>query len=1548
MKRENTKTSLLSRWKNKEKNGSLNSIKKAPENVLIPLSSGQQRLWFLQLQSPENPFYNYSESIILRGPLQIDSLKKAFALIFKEQKLLSSYYPIESGKPVLKTDYGIKMAIEEFDFSALNPSEAKEEADKVMSACATTGFDLSKAPLYKICLVRLNSTDYILFITLHHIITDIWSMGILKDKLAAYYKAICQGLDPLPNIPEIQFSDFAYWDRNRTIDKAQMTYWKEKLSGEIPVLALPTDYKRPGRPLYKGQQHTIHFSEQLSGNILKLAKVLEVTPYNMLLSVYYILMHKYSGQNDICIGSPISTRSQKSLEDLVGFFLDTIVLRLQINPQSHFSEFVRHVSKNTLEAFSNKDIPFEVLVKELKPGRSIAVNPFFQVMFLYHLEDKPVSFGSEIEVLASSEFDTGVSKFDLTLNMSENNGKLSATFEYDTALFEHTTIDRLLEHYKLLLEGVTARPDLPITKIPMVTLKEKSYFFPVKSPATKPFKNYDGIHRIIEDVSFEQAKETAIVFGTQSMSYEELNQETDRYADFILAQTNGKNEIVGLCLERSMEMIVAVLAILKAGCAYLPIDPEYPSERIDYVLNDSKASIVVSHSSKIAQFRNFKGTMLNVDEALDRSSNLPLQKRPIVHRDHLAYVIYTSGSTGKPKGVPITHGNIINSTEGRLNFYPENPKAFLLMSSISFDSSKVGIFWTLCTGGTLVIAEKRIEQDLDRVSEIIAKKNVSHTLMLPSLYALLLEHCDISKLTGLSTIMVAGEVCPPSLCKTHFDKLPGTALYNEYGPTEATVWCMAHQINKEDVNGSVPIGKPVANCEVYLLNEFKDLVPFGAIGEIHIGGPSLASGYLNRSELTHAVFIDHSFQNDIPKKLYKTGDLGRYRNDGSIEFLGRVDQQVKIRGHRIELDEVENALLDLAIVEQVTVIIDYKDTIRQLVAFVKVDESVTDFEEIKIKLRNRLPDYMIPSRFIKMNTFPILPNGKIDKNRLTKYKQDYFLNTTTVKKKPTTEIQKKLAEIWQEVLQVTSVGIEDNFFEIGGDSISSIQIIAKARKSGIIIKANQLFEHQTIAELALFVGFEKIKGPTENSIEGEVLLTPIQHWFFEAHTAAPHYWNQIVQISNIDNIDKSTLKEIVVALIAYHDALRLSFIKNGKEWKAHVLSSESINAFHYFDLSKTDGPDAQNTRIKEITLKEQQNCKLSEGNLFRALYFNCGNHRTPVLYLIAHHLVVDMVSWNSIFSDFSIALQQRMKNIQISFKPKSDSIKAWGEFLVKRSESPQIIKEIPFWKEQTNSSGLLPTDFNLTGSYIEERTITVLESILETESTTLLVNEANTAYNTKIEDLLLTALSTTIYQWAQLENFCLGLERHGRNVDFSPVDISNTVGWFTSYFPFRLSHSKSGDIDKHLKSVKEQLRTIPNHGIDYGILKYMTENKLLNSVNQQPQLIFNYLGIQRASFENSKVHFEFLTDDYRHPSSERTYLIEINAYILNDQLRMNWSYSTEMYKRATIEDLANKFLANLKEIIRHCVGKEDGSYTPSDFPEAEISQDDLDDLMRRL
>ncbi|MFK5972010.1 MAG: amino acid adenylation domain-containing protein [Flavobacteriaceae bacterium] len=929
MEIQGNKESLLSHWKNRSKKENLEkAISPAPADAIIPLSHGQQQLWFLQQLYPNNPFYNYSESYVLKGLLQVEHLLKGLQMIYRAHDILGSTYHIEDGRAIQRIGTHNDLIILKHDLSRSNKSEAREKAQKIMLEEATRSFDLTKGPLMNASLIKLDATEHILQITLHHIVTDKWSMGILRQQLAKYYTDLCSNLSIVENKTEIQYADYAYWQHKREIDTKQLSYWKDKLSGEIPLLDIPTDYTRPIHPSFKGAFHVQNFSKELSSGILSLSKTLNTTPYVLLLSVYYNLLYRYSGQKDILVGSPISNRDQKVLEDLIGFFNDTVVLRTKLSPTMSFVDLVTEVRKTTLEAFSNKNVPFDLLVKTLKPERSLHINPFFQVMFLYHLVPPTPNFGSNLE-LSHSAFDSGVSKFDLTMYISEDNGLLSATFEYATDLFQESTIKRFQEYFKLLLQGVLENPKQSISEIPMLTQAEEALIFASGSLRKQPFDKYKGIHQIIEEVGKDNPDGIALVLQDTSMSYEQLNGRAELLAKVLLNRTNKKNEVVGLCLERSLDMIVGILAILKAGCAYLPIDPEYPVQRIQFILKDADVDLILTQKSLASIFEEFGSNTIKIDceETFLNNSEKSL---PSVRDEDIAYVMYTSGSTGQPKGVPITHKNIINSTQGRLEFYTENPTSFLLMSSIAFDSSMAGIFWTLCTGGTLIISENRIEQDISRIGDTIKKNKVSHTLMLPTLYKLVLEHSAIDNLESLTTVIVAGEECKVSMCKEHFKTLPKVKLYNEYGPTEATVWCIAHQIKEKDLSNHIPIGKSVANAKIYLLNQELQPVPFGAVGEIYIGGPGLAEKYLNRPELTDAVFINDPFKEKTRGKLYKTGDLGKFREDGIIDFLGRADQQVKIRGYRIELDEIEKIILDNAMVDKAVIVVEELERDNQM------------------------------------------------------------------------------------------------------------------------------------------------------------------------------------------------------------------------------------------------------------------------------------------------------------------------------------------------------------------------------------------------------------------------------------------------------------------------------------------------------------------------------------------------------------------------------------------------------------------------------------------
>ncbi len=623
---------------------------------------------------------------------------------------------------------------------------------------------------------------------------------------------------------------------------------------------------------------------------------------------------------------------------------------------------------------------------------------------------------------------------------------------------------------------------------------------------------------------------------------------------------------------------------------------------------------------------------------------------------------------------------------------------------------------------------------------------------------------------------------------------------------------------------------------------------------------------------------------------------------------------------------------------------------KKIVAYLETENSL-DIDGLKAHLKNRLPDYMMPSAFMEVEKIPLLPNGKVDKRELLKTKINGAKEKNTVSvEEPVTEIEEKLVKIWEEVLDFSPISIHDNFFEIGGDSILSIQIISKARKVGIELKANQFFENQTIAELSLFSKETNIETVIESIITGEVPLTPIQHWFFDTHKMMPHFWNQIAEVKNISNdINSKNIESIASKLIYHHDALRSSFIKHENIWKAFILNPESISPFNEFSLEFISNKDVQDAEIKDKIASVQQSINLEEGSLFKFIYFNCGKTQKNKVYIIAHHLVIDFVSWNIIFNDVQSALKQIANNQSITFGKKTDSLKQWGSYLKSLIDSGKVLNELPFWSIQKNDSKKFPVDFKTNIKVYNESSIRNHTNIIDAESTTELLLKANKLYNTKTEDLLITALLNTICEWANIEHFSLGLEKQGRAVDDGTVDISNSVGWFTAYYPVMLSNIETDDIGEKIKSVKEQLHAVPNNGMGYGILKYLwNKSDVITDLDINPKVVFNYLGSVNDFFDNSKIDFEFLSHGTRSPLSERTYQIEINTLVKNGKLHINWSYTKDLYTQDNIFILANAYEANLKALIAYCNIKESGSYTPSDFPESGLNQEDLDNLMELL
>ena len=1553
MSKTANKSATLAKWRERKKKPQATHIPRLPEGTLAPLSYGQQRLWFLQEMQPENPFYNYAETYRLRGNLNVEHLLKSLDAVAQRHDVLRTTFELNDGQihQVIHADSRFQIS----QFNLENHQNPESEAKKIAFQEANTYFELTADSLTRVTLIKLAQNDHLLVLTMHHIITDKWSMRVFRDDLASAYRTFQNDEIPTLNPLPIQYADYAYWQKNQALNNDKdLDYWKQKLAGELTTLTLPTDHPTPIKPSFKGNYATQIFSKELSQQLKSLSQETNTTLFVLLLTAYKILLHRYAGQDDILVGTPFANRDKKELEALIGFFNETLVLRSDLSENPRFIDLLAQVRTTVLDAFSHKNTPFETLVKTLQPERRTATNPIFQVMFLYHDVPPTPDFSSDLS-LTHEPFDLGVAKFDLTLYVSNDEGQLTAIFEYATDRFDPETISRMHTHLQVLLQGIIDNPNQRIAQLPILSEVEKKtilYDWNMSSDISKMSDDFaltpkspdilkmSGDSASILDLFQKNVKKSpnsvAVKANNQSLTYEELNQKSNALATELQALGVKENNFIGLLAGRSVEMMVGILGIMKAGGAYLPLDPEYPAERIEFMLQDANVSVIVTEEKYIQNLPETQAKILKFKDIEANGLAFFLE----VPGGDTAYIIYTSGSTGKPKGVPVTHKNLLDSTLARFDYYPQHPGCFLLMSSFAFDSSVAGIFWAIASGGTLLIPPRRIEQDTQQLSDIIYENKVTHTLLLPSLYNVLLQYSNSEKLASLNSVMVAGEACPPSLVARHFDTLPQAKLYNEYGPTEATVWCTVHEIKPEDAQ-RVPIGKPTSNAEIYILDAHLQLVPSNVVGELYVGGSGVTQGYHNQADLTEARFLTNPFSH-VHTRMYRTGDLARYRADGTIDFLGRADRQVKIRGYRIEPDEIAAVIRQHPKVQDALVTVQKNE--QRLIAYFLQNEA-TETDELRQFVKSKLPEYMLPSTWFLLDDFPRLPNGKINLNALPEAQHSPFANGSNFVA-PRNETEQKLVEIWQEVLNIKTISIYDNFFEIGGDSILSIQIIAKARKAGLALKANQLFEHQSIAELVLFVA--PTDTPTEReTYTGEVALTPIQHWFFETYRTAPQHWNMAIRMEVDPIISVDIARKSVSHLIKANDALRLVFevskmsdIHKMSDIRGSILSPEKINSFQYFDCKNVSINNLEN-EIKTQASHIHTNLKLSEGSLFQVAYFDCPHTHSNVLVFIAHHLIIDVVSWQTLIEDFKTICSQIVDNKKINASQKSTTFKDWSEHLSNLATQNYFEDELAFWQKQSKVDVDFPSDFehNLP---IKEQDFEDIIFELDTATTQALLRETNSTYTTKTDEVLLTAFMQAVFDFTNNNEIQIALERHGRDA-FDEIDVTDTIGWFTSFFTLNLVLENPIDIGASLKSVKEQIRAVPNSGLGYGVLRYLRKE----NIDNQAPIVFNYLGNQNASETGTFGASEMLFDNARHPQSERHHLLEINAQIKNEKLQVRWSYSPKIHRTETIKNLIQNFEKNLCNLIQHCQNTEK-QYTPSDFPEVNLSQRDLQELVAIL
>lgn len=1123
-----------------------------------PTSFAQQRLWFLSQLNPEDSSYVLPVAMNIRGPLNTAVLEKSFQEIINRHELLRSSFTAVSGHPIQVIAAHTPFTLSFTNLNNLAKPQQETQIQQLITHLAKCPFDLTRDLLLRVQLVQLGDLEYMLLLTIHHIVSDMWSMGVLMQELTSLYESfITNNSRALPPL-QIQYAEFAAWQhqwlQGEVLTK-QLHYWQKALTGAPPTLDLPTDHPRPAIQTMEGLKHNFILPEALTQQLKTLSRAEDASLFMVLLAAFNVLLHRYTGQTDICVGSPVANRNRVELEPLIGLFLNTLVFRTQLAGHLTFRQLLGQVRKTALEAYAHQDLPFERLVEVLQPVRDLSRSPLFQVMFAMQPPPQQVLQPADLTVqLVESEQST--MPFDLSLLVWEKEQQIHGSLEYNTRLFDTPTVSRLVAHWQILLAAIVADPDRPLSNLPLLTEPEKAQLVTAWNDTAMPFPAVT-LPQLFDAQATQTPHKTAVSFATESWTYAQLNQRAEHWAGYLQTLGVGPELLVGLHVERSLEMMAALLGILKAGGAYLPLDPAFPPDRIAFMLADAQVSILLTEPHLSAKLPALSAKIIHLDQ-LTKTAELP----PAISTAqpyNLAYVIYTSGSTGKPKGVQIPHAAVVNFLTAMLaKAQPTSQDVFVAVTTLSFDISVLELFLPLISGGHLVLASREVASDGDKLAACLNDVNCTMMQATPATWRLLL-HAGWP-IQSRPQIFCGGEALPLELAQALRER--STVLWNLYGPTETTIWSTIHRL--ETIQGLVPLGHPLHNTQLYVLDAALQPVPVGVPGELCIGGAGLARGYLKRPKITAEKFIPHPFSQLPGERLYRTGDRVRYHQDGTLEFLGRVDHQVKVRGFRIEPGEIEVVLRQHPDIQEAVVLAQPEPdgTSQRLVAYFVSKANKPAASELRSFLRPRLPEYMIPSLFILLETMPLTPNGKINRQALPK-PDDVLLGQEKEYVPPRTAIETALADIWETVLRREKVSMHNSFFELGGHSLLATAVITQIRKViGVDIPLRLFFQEPTIAGLAHAVAQQQAtsEGQTSDTLleitpdplhkYDPFLLTDVQqaYWIgrsgnFALGNVATHIYTEFLTAG----LDLIRLTQAWQLLIDRHDMLRATVLPDGRQ-----------------------------------------------------------------------------------------------------------------------------------------------------------------------------------------------------------------------------------------------------------------------------------------------------------------------------------------------------------------------------------------------------------------
>ena len=1496
------------------------------------LSPLQQGLYFHWVSDVENSAYAGQRSLRVKtSQITLSNIQKAYDLLVARHPILRTEFTTSNGEllQVVRKEVASTYIYE--DFSKLEASEKESTVSAYRIKDHERGFALGQECLMRLTVLDLGEELYEFIWSSHHIIMDGWCTSILINEFYQILLSLEEG-QPIALPPVVPYALYIKWLDN--IDKtSSLNYWQKYLEDYDEKAPLPFKKTEVADQEYLPQQErTVLESKQLE-QLKDLCQQLRITESTFMQVVWGYLLSKYNNTNDVVFGSVVSGRPGEvdGVEDMIGLFINTIPVRIKYSGEMSVLDLLKAQQAASIESLDHHYLSLAEVQGESELGNGLLDHVYlFQNYAVNELDSELLNAEGSQEKLSVVSFEmAGQTHYDFDLLVLPGNDQLEVIFNYDANVYAQESIVQIKDHLSNILSAFLEHPNQRLEEVSYLSKTEKSILVQDYNNTNVAYPKDKTIVDLFEAQVQKTPDNIALKLESESISYQSLNERANQLAHYLIKEGVGQESLIGICINRSVNMIVAILGVIKSGAAYVPIDPTYPEDRINYILKDSACKYVLTNQKSKAVLAEASNTqVISLDETAaaikkQSSNNLSLEISP----SNLLYVIYTSGTTGKPKGVLLEHENLVRLFVNEQALFDFNEKdVWTMFHSFCFDFSVWEMYGALLHGGRLVLISEETQKDTVSYANLLATEGVTILNQTPTAFNVLQEQALAEELSlKLRSVIFGGEALNPSRLMKWNQRYPDCQLINMYGITETTVHVTYKEITSVDIEKEKSnIGKPIPTLSCYVLDREGNLAPYGIVGELYVEGAGVARGYLNRPELTEERFIPNPFD-DGKSRLYKTGDLAKWLPNGDLEYLGRIDDQVKIRGYRIELGEIENALLSHPSVNN-GVVIKAPGEDHHLVAYYTSASALTS-APLRSYLEEKLPAYMVPSFFVALEEFPVTSNGKVNKKALPN-PNALNLSSDVAYEVARNKQEEVLIAVWEVVLKREGIGINDSFYDLGGDSIKSIQVVSRLKQHGYVLQVSDLLRTPILSKLA-----KKLTRVTrkidQSPVAGAALLTPIQHWFLSTDNYKDKsHFNQSVMLESVEALDLGLLEKSLKQLVDHHDALRMVFKEEDGQWSQENKSMDAkAYALEFHDLSKTTDYKSE---LETIADRLQASIKLEEGPLLKAGLFRLQDK--DCLLLVIHHLVVDGVSWRIFLEDLGSIYDQLKKEEKMILPFKTDSFQRWGQMLSEYAKSEEMAEERNYWEDVLATSVASIKSRKESGSH-ETGKVKNAQFVLAKELVELLQTKVHRVYNTEINDVLLTGLGLGIQQSFGNNQVVLKLEGHGREEILEHLDITRTIGWFTSIFPFVLAVGDSTDFRKSLITVKESLRKLPNKGVGYGVLNYLGTG-FKNELEQD--IIFNYLGEFGNGTGTEKSSLLTFSEESTGKNSSALNdglgdHLKITGMLVNGLLNINAEYNDLYFSEEKISTFLQNYQAALETIIRELSTSTQHYPTPSDL-----------------